>query len=387
MPDPKQNLDLWAKLEQLAPEKRGNYRVEVDRISPEYDPVSDTPISGFVKEMPLNEFTRDSLLRLVGGGTYRVSVRLAVSADPRKRGTFFTRQTVNFAGPPRIPYSRSQGYNSPGDQQQGQSGQPGGYNQGYQDAIKEFKHERELEAIQRQIEKLGDRMQLGGNGQKHGDQLVVDMIKVLSPLLNKDSNMSFTELYTLLKGERDTGEKRAKDMYELIKDSGIDPETVVESKMADAVIELIKSKRLSKGKEKKNIEPAKITGDKKKDAQIVQAAFEHIRNNIAGTVSEFSGFAGSAIKGSTTLEELLANVEDLLEFAGLEKQEEEEETDLEEEQKKTEEQERELEEKKLEQVHAESDQPPDVDKTPPGRSPAKKRNSKSGKTKQSKKTS
>ena len=65
MPDPKQNLDLWAKLEQLAPEKRGNYRVEVDRISPEYDPVSDTPISGFVKEMPLNEFTRDSLLRLV----------------------------------------------------------------------------------------------------------------------------------------------------------------------------------------------------------------------------------------------------------------------------------------------------------------------------------
>lgn len=328
MEETKQAIDLWEKVASLSDEETLDHHVEIHRVLPTEDPLNRVkfPIGGDCGRLQLAQLTREVLYNKVGGGTYKLFVRNS------KRGTKLTEGKVEFPGPPVLTFPESL---EPAIQKQSQS-QSSAPGRSYEDGIAEGERKAERQNEMKEIYSLlneirQERRNGNGNGNGHGSRSgfmeAVDAVGKLREVVGlgagQGNNMDLLSLVKLLREERNAGQTQAQKIAELVAEAnaGADPDAIVEKEMVKVLGDLLST---VKTKKQKLQVPAPATGKALTQAQIVHGVFVQVRDRISQVVAEYNVFAGSALKGSSTLEELETNIRRLMDMSYSEEEDEEE---------------------------------------------------------------
>lgn len=311
-----QELDIWAKLAQVSDDEKGNYRVEITRLSPEFHDETGERLAGFLREAQLADFSREYIPRHFGGGVYEVQVR------ERKTGMFFTQATLTYAGPAKRVAFIAHQESSPGEVVSSMPAAPPHFAKSESEIRREVLHE--LKEEERRREEAEERrllreailsLQNNGhnNGQKNGD--LVELIQALAQakdLLGAGGNgqgLDTFKLIDLLEKREKRGEERVKEFLDLYKQAGGDPDAFMEGKALDLLADFFKSSQNAKIAER-------AAASMSASSQPVVAQFTHIRDGIADSIDKHFGpvaaQASMLIRGSRSAEELLMGLDQVV---------------------------------------------------------------------------
>jgi hypothetical protein len=294
-------------------------------LSPEFDPDTGSRLAGYVKEMPLADFSRDYMYRLLGGGSYKVQVRES------RTGTFFCHETLNFAGAPKIvappsfhdPEPRT--HTAPGETCAQPAGRQPSYQEVYQQVRKDIDEERRREeereerrATREALTKLYQVLESrSGNGNGKGSFMeAVEAVGKLREIVGLggqgQGGLDGMELIKMLREENLRGENRAKELFEFMQKysaSDGDEKAVLEREGIGLLRDYFTA-----GRQEKLYERAAETMTKagKPAEEVFYQVKEEIAKLLEKKFGSMAGMASMGIRGARSVQELLVAIEDLL---------------------------------------------------------------------------
>jgi len=310
--------DFTEKLHSIPKEDRKDYRVRIFRTLPEYDK-NNMYIAGYQGSFPLGEYIarggEDLIMEKFGGNEYTVEVR--GHAGTPHAGQYVGRASVSVPGAARLVGIQEV---SPAQQPEAHRAASGrSYEEGIAEGLRKAEHDSELRELRNSISRLEKALH-SSNGNGHGRSDFLDAVEAVGKLRDvvgigsgQGGSLDTLTLLKLLKDERDSGQKQGERLAELVAQLGSDADgdAGVEKEMVKILGDL-----LNAGKAEK-LAKLKLSGGgkgKATPAQIANAAFAQFRDQLAQVVTEYSAFAGSALQGSKTLDELLTNVRQFLDY-------------------------------------------------------------------------